>query len=174
MSAKQLRLRAKIVHRTPRHSTIAVWQNGGKAGELVVDAAVAGEVIRRLIAGNKKVDESWSLPETSGTLHRVWINDENNRRVCFEIDYTIDSYEAADHFTLTPQCGGGVEITDIRVDSVFLVESDDPTVPWLAVIGGRFGTLPDSAAAHLVARFEHSKAYETLEDACRKHAGREV
>lgn len=115
-----------------------------------------------------------TTPETTGTLHRMWIDDGNNRRVCFDIDYTIDSHEPADHFTLTPACGGGVQITDIRVDSVFIVESDRPTEPWLGVIGGRLGSLPDDAAAHLVDYFKRSKAYETLEDACRKHAEREV
>lgn len=115
-----------------------------------------------------------TTPETSGTIRRMWIDDGNNRHVWFDIDYTIDSYEAANYFTLTPQCGGGVEITDIRVGSVFIMESDRPTAPWLTLLGGRFGSLPDGSAAHLVACFGRSKAYETLEDACRKHAGREV
>ncbi len=55
--ATQLRLTARIVNSNQRHSIIAVWQNGGKAGELTVDTDVAKEVVEQITTVGEEFDQ---------------------------------------------------------------------------------------------------------------------
>lgn len=43
-----LEITTKVIDRNPRHTKIAIWQNGGRCGELVVETEHADEVIARL------------------------------------------------------------------------------------------------------------------------------
>ena len=115
-----------------------------------------------------------TTPEITGTLRVAWDDDENLRFVIFFVDYAIEPYEPADHFTLTPPCGGAVEITSIRIISCVVHDSGSPARPWLAIGLGTNHVVTADVAAHLVACYERSKAYESLKDACRAHAESEA
>jgi len=96
-----------------------------------------------------------TTPETTGTLRVVWDdNDENRRVVHFDVDYEIGAFEPGDCFSSTPAVGGGFAILDVRVKAVFQYACTN--------------------TEKLTRDYRSSPQFTYLEDACRKHAGREV
>lgn len=54
--SRPLRMSARIHSANARHAIIGVWQNGGKAGELTVDAEMADRVVERINQIDEETD----------------------------------------------------------------------------------------------------------------------
>ncbi len=109
-------------------------------------------------------------PEKKGVLQVKWINDENLRHVFFDVYYTIEPCFDGDG-TITPACGGGLEITQVHPRWLMLFDnSTTDEAAFLSIGDGTGSPIPTDAEEHLVACFEKSEEYKTLDDACREHA----
>lgn len=63
MATGPFRLSARLMSVNGGHATIGVWQNGGKAGELTVDAWAARLVIDQIMRDMPSVDDPFVTHE---------------------------------------------------------------------------------------------------------------